>query len=260
MITTNEGFVALDTTGQRWETVVDDLLSRDFRIIALRGAGSFNGISKSDADRIVAQHLVPRLVGYVQTGDTAIMFDGDNDDLDYPDIGYIMGRLRDQFEDWADFYAVQMLSWYKYRDKLPAMRPLHSASHEEYRTYLFPANVFAGDHDHFSQHARLVRTPRYEQWYIGACGLIASKQLADYSAKVEGAEGEHRAVIFRAKVSSEQEQKILRKLQEETDPERSARLRESFARRAENPFGLLCTPDGEFISKPEYANLRIEVI
>ncbi|MBI2030787.1 hypothetical protein HYT05_04150 [Candidatus Kaiserbacteria bacterium] len=260
MTTTTEGFVALDTTGEKWENVVDGLLSLDFRIIALRGAGSFNGISKANANRIVAQHLVPRLEKSVRTGHTAVIFDGDNDDLAYPDIGYIMGRLRDQFCDWAAFYAVQMLPWYKYRDELPAMRPLHTASYNEYRTYLFPEKTFVGDHDHFSQHARLVRTPRYEQWYIGACGLIASKQLADYSAKVSGAEGEHRAVIFRASVSVEQEQKILRKLQEETDPERSARLRESLARRAENPFGLLCTPEGEFISKPEYANLRIEVI
>jgi hypothetical protein len=82
--------------------------------------------------------------------------------------------------------------------------------------------------------------------------------------KVAGAPGEHKAVIFKAPVSVEQElkirRKITRKIEESTDPEGVQRLRDSLTRRADNPYGLLCAPDGEFISKPEYANLTIEVV
>jgi len=251
--------VLLDDTGEAWEGIVDELLANSDHIIALRGAGSFNGISITDANWMVEQHCIPRIATYVRGGAVSIIFDGDNDDPLYPDIGHIAGRLRDYFGE-VHFYAVQMLGWYKYRKELPTMRPLHSAHGNEYATILFPDKTFAGDHDHFSQHVRLARSPKYEQWYIGACGLIASKQLADYSAKAEGADGEHRAVIFRASVSTEQEQKIRRKLQEDADIERSKRLSDSLIRRAENPYGLLCTPAGEFVSRPEFANLRIEVI
>lgn len=250
-----------DSTGEAWEKMVDYMLEESSHIIALHGAGSFNGISIADADRIVHRELIPRLNGYwIGHGRVSVIYDGDNDDPSYPDVGNIMGRLRDHFLDRVDWYAVQVASWYKCRDELPALRPLHSANGNEYRTIVFPDKTFVGDHDHFSQHPRLACSPTYEQWYVGACGLIASKQLADYSAKVNGVPGEHKAVIFRAPVSVQQEQKIRRKLAEEQDLAKIQRLSESLERRAASPYGLLCTTTGEFIPKPEYANLTIEVV
>ena len=255
-----ETLVTLDETGLAWEKIMSDMLANSDHIIALRGAGSFNGISVADANNLLENHLIPRIETYLRDGRVSVIFDGDNDDPDYPDIGHIMGRLRDHCGDRADFYAVQKLGWYKYRKELPATRPLHSANGGEYRTVLFPDMTFAGEHDHFSQHARLAQSPKYEQWYIGACGLIASKQLADYSAKVEGVDGDHRATVFRAKISVEQSQKIHRKLREATDLDQKLRLQDSIVSRSDNPYGLLCTRSGEFISRPEYANLQIEVI
>ncbi|KND50701.1 MAG: hypothetical protein ABA06_04580 [Parcubacteria bacterium C7867-001] len=254
-----QGSVVLDHTGKTWERTVEHMLATCKHIVALRGAGSFNGISTADANLILEKDLIPRLETYIEDGPTSVIFDGDNDDPEYPDIGHIMGRLCDHFGDRADFYAVQMLGWYKYRNELPAMRPLHSANGNEYQTVLFPDKTFVGDHDHFSQDTCLAKSCGYEQWYVGACGQIASKQLADYSDKA-WTEGPHRALIFRAPVSVEQERKIRRKLAEETDPERRTRLCNSLAQREQNPFGLLCTPDGTFISKPEYKSLLIEVI
>ena len=196
-----KGSVTLDETGRAWEVIMTDMLATCEHIIALRGAGSFTGISVADANDLLDRELIPRAESYLADGNASFIFDGDNDDPDYPDIGHIMGRLRDHFSGRADFYAVQMLGWYKYRDELPAMRPLHSARGNEYRTLLFPDKMFVGDHDHFSQHARLARSPEYEQWYVGACGQIASKQLADFSLKVEDFGGKHRALIFKAPVS-----------------------------------------------------------
>ena len=266
MTTGTKTLAVFDSTGEIWERMVDEMLAGSSHIIALRGAGSFNGISVADADRIMFGELEWRINAYGCDGRGSVIYDGDNDDPKYPDIGHIMGRLRDRFLDWVDWYAVQKESWYRYRYNdtpagiEPELKPLHSANGNEYRTVIFSDDTFEGDHDHFSQHPRLCRAARYEQWYVGACGLIASKQLADYSAKVAGVPGEHKAIIFRAPVSIEQEQKIRRKLAEESDPAKVQRLMEALERRAANPYGLLCTPDGEFISKPEYANLTIEVV
>ncbi len=252
--------VVIDDSGKIWEEIVREMLATSDHIIALRGAGSFNGISIVDANKILDKELIPRIESCLESGTVSIIFDGDNDDPEYPDIGHIMGGLRDYFGNHVNFYAVQVLSWYEYREGLPALKPLHSAHGNEYRTVLFPDKKFVGEHDHFSQHVRLAQSPKYEQWYIGACGQIANKQLADYSAKVEGITGKHAAVVFRAPVSIEQGQKINKRLEKETDPERRRRLEDSLARRTENPYGLLCTPDGEFISKPEFANLQIEIV
>lgn len=253
-------FVMLDETGFFWQREMDSILARSAHIIALHGAGSFNGISVPDADALLQEQLFPRVEHYLTDGRVSVIFDGDNDDPEYPDIGHIMGRLRDHFGDRVDCYAVQVLSWYRYRKELPAMRPLHSALGNEYRTVLFPDKTFPGDHDHFSQNARLVATTHYEQWYVGACGLIASKQLTDYSQKVGDGPAAHRAVVFKLPVSGEQEQKIRRKIADTTDEAQRARLVESLERRQANPYGLLFTPEGEFINKAEYGNVQIEVV
>jgi hypothetical protein len=44
-----KGSVILDETGQCWEAHVDNMLESCSHIIALRGAGSFNGISSGES-------------------------------------------------------------------------------------------------------------------------------------------------------------------------------------------------------------------
>jgi hypothetical protein len=252
-----KALVQIDATGDIWEGIVNKMLAHSEHIIVLHGAGSFNGISIADANSVLRRELIPRVENCLGNGKVSIVFDGDNDDPAYPDIGHIMGRLRDHFDNRADFYAVQMLSWYHYHKELPSLRALHSASGNEYHTVLFPEKKFPGDHDHFSQHVRLTRSYKYEQWYVGACGLIAERQLADFSQKVAGSRDTHRAVIFRLPVSREQEAKIKHKLATSSNEEHKLRLRQSLARREQHPYGLLCTPSGNFIAKPEYRNLKI---
>ncbi len=276
--------VVLDETGQHWEMQLSEMLEKCTNIIALRGAGSFNGISKKDSERILETELIPRVQKYLDAdGKVAVIYDGDDDDPNYPDIGHIMGGLRDHFLDKVDFFAVQTISWYRYGGELPKMRPLHSVNGNEYATTLFPDKKFEGDHDHFSQNRRLAQSPKYEQWYVGACGQIAIKQLADYSAKAGDTALQHRVSIFRSPISIEQEQKILESIQESQKTlrelemcaargdsidesrvreitQKTNRLSESLKRRAASPYGLLCDEKGEFVKKPEYGNLMIEVV
>src|SRR4051812_41408769 len=116
MTTLTKAAAILDKSGQAWERLMSEMLAKSSHIIALHGAGSFNGISISDANKIVEDALTPRIESYLREGFVSVIFDGDNDDPSYPDIGYIMGSLRDYFDDGrVDFYAVQMLGWYKYR-------------------------------------------------------------------------------------------------------------------------------------------------
>lgn len=251
---------AFDATGMIWEQWMTKMLEKSAHIVALRGAGSYNGISVSDANEILMRHLIPRVESYLSDGHVSVIYDGDDDEPTYPDIGHIMGRLRDYFHERVDWYAVQMQGWYRYNDEFPTLRPLHSAEGNEYCTIVFPDKKFSGEHDYFSQNARLAQSPTYEQWYIGACGQIASKQLADYSAKVSGIQGQHKAIIFRAPVSIQQEQALRKKLQNSNDLESRQRWNDALMRRAQHPYGLLCTQDGKFIELREYSGLRIEVI
>lgn len=252
--------VTLDETGKVWGDIVTSLLSTSTHIIALRGAGSFNGISVTEANRILKEILFPRIERYLEDGVVSFIFDGDNDDPKYPDIGHIAGRIRDHYSDRVEFYAVQSLSWYRYREELPNIRPLHSANKNEYETVLFPEKTFEGEHSHFSQHTRLTKSDKYEQWYIGACGKIASSQLADFSEKSNGSPGPHKVLVVKSPVSIEQEKKIQLRIDQDPDSERGQRLKASLVQRAENPFGLLHTADGEFISSPDFSKLKIEAI
>jgi hypothetical protein len=252
-------FTALDVSGEIWNSLMSAMLDKSRHIIALRGAGSYNGISIGDSNRLLANHLIPRLQNYLNDGHVSVIYDGDDDVPAFPDIGHIMGRLRDYFGSSADWYAVQKQGWYRYAQTLPTIRPLHSAQGNEYCTVIFPDGAFPGEHDHFSQNMRLAASTHYEQWYVGACGQIAEKQLADYSTKAGLSKGTHRALIFKAPVSIEQEQELHRKLATGGDPASVKRWNDALDRRAKNPYGLICTPEGEFISLPAYSNLTIEV-
>lgn len=280
----HKGTVVFDETGAHWEKAMTAMLEKSTAIIALRGAGSFNGISISDAKKLLEERIFPRVDQLLQRGNViSFIFDGDNDDPACPDVGHIMGRLLDSYHEKIDFYAVQKAGWYKYRNHATGMRPLHSATGNEYETYVFPDKTFPGEHDHFSQNVRLVQSPKYEQWYVGACGLIASQQLADYAKNVASVDGEHRVIIFKAAVSVDQELKIQRKIAESSDAigelegeaikggfeavgsiqevvDKKARLSDSLIRRNAHRYGLLFDAAGNFIQKPEYGGLVFTVV
>jgi len=190
------------------------------------------------------------------------MFDGDGDSPDKPDIGYIMGRLRDTFAHEGEkvaFVTGQKKSWY-----YPS-RPggnLTNSNGLEYETFVFEDNKFPGDHNRFTQSDKLVNAKGYEQWYIGASGPIASEQLEDYNGKVK--EGnKQKVVMFRAPLNENLEDGIKAKLEKaRTDGDEAKVTKfEDVLRQRENKYGVHWDNEGNpKIDPDQYANLDIEFV
>lgn len=193
----------VDVDGSVWDAKVEELDSNYKHIIALRGAGSVNGIDKAAADKLLEEEFIPRIRAQRESGPVAVMFDGDPDSPDKPDIGYVMGRLKDEFAEEPEtevaFLTAQKKSWY-----YPATPGgnLGNANGREYETYVFEDGQFPGDHNRFTQSERLVNADGYEQWYVGASGPIAQEQLHDYDSKVQQ-ERKQKVVMFRAPLNEE---------------------------------------------------------
>lgn len=180
-----------------WNQLVDQILSKQGRIIALRGAGSINGADPEESRRLLVKELIPRIEQARKAGEqVTVLFDGDPDSPQKPDIGYFAGRLLDQFgnnRNGVVFVTAQKRSWYYPSE--PG-RNLGNANGRDYVTYVFDDGKYPGDHNTFTQDERLVASDRYEQWYIGASGDIATGQLADFNAKVPQGQARE-AVLFR---------------------------------------------------------------
>lgn len=205
---------AIEDDGKKtWNKVVDQIISKDGRIIALRGAGSINGADPEESRRMLQEELIPLIEQLLAAGEqVTFLFDGDSDSPDKPDIGYFAGRLLDKFGNSQDkvlFVAAQKRSWY-YPPKEGGN--LTNANGADYLTYVFEDGRYPGDHNAFTQDTRLVSSGKYEQWYIGASGDIATSQLSDFNDKVP--QGEKRsATLFRVHNNSALDSEINSKLE-----------------------------------------------
>ncbi|HWP61001.1 MAG TPA: hypothetical protein VN495_00145 [Candidatus Paceibacterota bacterium] len=241
--------VTFDRDATAWDSFVEPFIRNDSRIIALRGAGSYNGIARETADRIVRSELHGWILGLPHTGHLVFMFDGDNDSAAFPDIGYIMGRLRDFWAGNVWFFAAQRDDWYSGNGKPIRNKTDYPESHSDrgYETFVFPHGVFPEEHSRFTQSARLVSCPNYHQVYVGACGIIARAQLDDLNSKVPAGKKVDIAV-FRCKVNPEQTERIMEKIamaKREGDAEKVARMEAALRQREQNPYGLLYSPSGD---------------
>jgi hypothetical protein len=251
-----------DETGSSWEKIQENIIAKYRHIVALRGAGSNNGIDREAAEGIINEQLIPRVASYIADGSVALMFDGDSDDVDKPDIGFIMGRLRDAFdqedEDKILFVAAQKMSWYYPHEE---RANLSNASGKEYNTVVFPDRVFPGDHNSFTQSEVLANVPGYEQWYIGASGPIASEQLEDMDTKIE--EGRRKVVMFPAPINADLSEEInsrLRLAQEARDEVKAQKLIDVIQQR-QRKFGSHFDESGKLtIDRNKYPNLDFEVV
>jgi hypothetical protein len=246
----------------KWEAVTKFITENYSRIITLRGAGTNNGMDKTSADQLMETQLLPRLKDELENGNVAIMFDGDQDDLEKPDIGYIMGRLRDSFKEDPSkllFATAQKKSWY-----YPATEGsnLGTAHNQPYFTYVFEDGAYDGDHNSFTQSKQFVESTGYEQWYIGASGDIANEQLADYEHKVE--EGQKRkALIFKAPINKTLDTLFEQKLKDAEASSGQAKI-EKFTKVLEqrkNVYGVHWNNDGTpKINKEQYKKLDFEFV
>ena len=177
-------------------------------IIALRGAGSVGGIDREAADRVVEKLLIPEIERTASERPVAIMYDGDTDNPDKPDIGYIFGRLRDRFntsDGAVSFLIAQTLDWYKPIIPGANLTNFHGLPSD---TYVIPKEL---GHSDFTQSEALAAYPLYRQIYVGAAGTIATQQMVDYSGKIPPG-GETNITIVRALIGQTRSLEIGRKL------------------------------------------------
>lgn len=236
-----------DRDGSAWDAYVDQFTRIDSTIIALRGAGSYNGIPREVVDRMLKAELHQWILDLPSpSGFLVFMYDGDNDSGAYPDVGYIMGRLRDYWGGNVRFIAAQRDDWYSGSGK-PICNRTDYPDGKEYETFVFPHSVIPGEHNRFTQSEKLVAYPHYYQIYVGACGMIARAQLDDLNTKVPAGKKVD-VSIFRCKVNPAQTERIMGKIavaKSQNDAEKVARMEAALIQRQQNPYGLLYSPTGE---------------
>lgn len=254
---------AFETDGSVWEALQEELILNYQHIIALRGAGANNGIDAKAATELLEQKLIPKIKEYLATSSVALLFDGDPDDPQRPDIGYIMGRLRDEFIDEPDekitFVTAQKESWYYPTSEGAA---LTNANDLPYQTIVFKDHQFVGDHDSFTQSATLANAAGYEQWYIGASGDIATNQLRDLNDKIFSDDlGE--VTFFPAPINLNLTEMFEQKLQLARENQDTAAIEkfEKILKQRHNRFGSHFDDNGMLsIDASEFPRLKLEVV
>jgi len=256
MIKTNK--VIFDDSKQAWDDLTTELLKESGHIIVLRGAGSVNGADKNESDKLIKKELIPIIERYLGKGQVTIMYDGDPDDLENPDIGYFMGRIADRFknENSISFIAVQKRSWYYPEEE---NGNLTNANGVQYITYVFEDGEYDGDHNAFTQDKKLVDFEKYEQWYIGASGDISAEQLRDFNNKIS--QGEKRCVfLFRVRNNQALDEKIRSKIDNAKEGEDVSKFIRQLKQR-ENFFGIHWNNDGTpKIEILNYENLNLSFV
>ncbi len=250
----------LDTP--EWNTRVDSLIAQDAYIIAFRGAGTVNGIDPAAAEAATAQ-LATYVSGLAESGNTvALMFDGDEDNRQKPDIGSVYGSLVDSLRDKPNVVAItaQTKSWYYPKTEGGV---LESASGTPYETYVFPDDL-PGSHAALTQPEKLASYPRYEQVFVGPAGPIAFSQLADVNNKAANRPADagplHVAVIETPNNGGLTEG-LQRQLDGAQDEATKAKIAAKIAQREELPYGALFMSDGQFAVNPaEYPGLDFQVV
>jgi len=242
------GHAALDIA-TAWDMSTRMAMRRGSEIIALRGAGSTGGIDPTAADHVLDDLLIPRVEGLHEQGRPVVMmYDGDPDDPQRPDIGYVAGRLLDRFGPRIDtgdmtFMTAQAHDWY-----YPPVEGsnLANAHNRPFDTYVFQRGAYPGDHNRFTQSDLLAAYPRYRQLYIGAAGMLAAGQMVDYCNRVpEG--GNVNVTIIRALINGALDQEIGDKLLAATDDAKRQKL-EGMLEQRRQIYGAHWSNDGQFDS------------
>lgn len=240
------GTAAMDIA-TAWDMSLRHAMRRSSAIIALRGAGSTGGIDPEAADHVIEDILTPRLTRLSdEDRPVVVMYDGDPDDLDKPDIGYVAGRLREKFAEQVDngqftFMTAQSQDWYY--PPAPDSN-LTNAHGLPFDTYVFPRGVYLGDHDRFTQSPDLLRYKRYGQYYIGAAGMLAANQMVDYCNGVPGGSPVNINVV-RAMVNRSLDQEIGERLANAVDVVKQKKIADMIEQRKQI-YGAHWGNDGKF--------------
>lgn len=225
-----------------WENRIDELIGQDAHIITIRGAGAVNGIEPD-----VAEAATVMLYDYTtalsdEGHPVVLMFDGDEDNREQPDIGAVFGTLVDSLEDNPSVTAIcaQLKSWYYPENEGDNLK---SYTGTAYETYVFDDSV-PGKHTALTQSDTLANCPDYEQFFVGAAGEIAYGQLADLNQKAS--DQPVKVTILKAPINPDPtiDEKLASKLENATK-DNKANIQSKIDQRAELPYGTLFTQDGD---------------
>lgn len=259
----------LDETAEAFHARMDELMSEGREFIVFRGAGTNNGIMPEDLAPAVKK-VIAILQEALESGrKLVIMFDGDDDNRDKPDIGAVFGCVADEFRTNPDVLAVaaQKAGWY-----YPTVEgaALESASGTQYETYVIPDSAplehgqqYPGltPQTDLTQSTALAQYDRYQQLFVGPAGPIASAQLGDLNEKANGHKTNVLAITTRINpnLNAEFEAKKQEALVS-GDTEKADAVNKIQIQREQSPFGALHTITGEpTITRDTYINLNVVI-
>ncbi len=258
----------MDENHEAWNRRIDELMANGAQIVALRGAGSVNGIDPTSHDALERElHAQISILLHPEGSQVAVIFDGDPDDRDNPDVGSLFGRLADAYkgDERVDFLAAQKQGWYY---PLEEGATLASANGTPYETYVFPdkEDGISGGHSELTQSGKLANYPSFTVVFAGPVGDIASEQLVDLNNKVESGR-QARVVIIPAKVNGTLDAKdsARREAAEATgDNTELEKANKRLGQRHDYPFGRFADSSGRAIPElrdgTTYPNLKITTL
>lgn len=228
----------MEQDAQQWHTRMENLMAQDAQIITFRGAGTVNGIDLAAA-ALVTHSLRYYVTKITQEGSpVALVYDGDEDNRDRPDIGSVFGGLVDALRDnpAVTALAAQSQGWYSPKR---ANGALESASGTPYETYVFPDDL-PGSHAALTQSEALVAYAGYEQIFVGPAGPIALNQLKDLSDKTvhRSAEQDPVAVsVLQLPNNPNINRELAAQLAAATDEQEREKIIAKMVRRQAQPYG-----------------------
>lgn len=251
----------MERDAHEWHGRMDELMTDGARIITFRGAGTVNGIDPTSATA-ATEAITQYVSDLAEEGSTvAIMFDGDEDNRDKPDLGSVFGAVADTFKDTPNVVPMtaQTKGWYYPKSEGAA---LESATGTPYETYVFPDDM-PGSHAALTQSKALVQYPGYEQVFVGPAGPIAFNQLQDVNDKAadrSSEAGHMKITVLEAPINHELDQALQGRLETASDEQARAKVQAKIDQRAVHPYGALFTPQGELgFELSQYPNLDIQV-
>lgn len=251
----------MDESGEAFHNRVGQLISDEYEIVTFRGAGTKNGIAPEDLQKAVGK-ITEVLQRDIESGKkVAIMFDGDEDNREKPDIGAVFGMVADTFKDNPNVVAIaaQQQSWYYPKAEGGV---LESATGTPYETFVFPDST-PGGHAALTQSKDLAQYHDYKQVFVGPAGAIAADQLRDLNEKADGHKASVLAIATHNNPNLTQEFKDKAKAAFDADDMAKVQgFMATLKQREDQPFGMMYGADsyktiltGE---SGEFPNLQID--
>lgn len=241
--------VMMEQDAHQWHERMNALMADGARVITFRGAGTVNGI-ELEAANAATELIASYVANLAKDGTTvAILFDGDEDNRQKPDVGSVFGGVADVLKDMPNVIpmAAQTKGWYYPKTE---GAPLESATGTHFETYVFPDDM-PGSHASVTQSDALARYSGYEQVFVGPAGPIAFNQLQDVNDKAEGREtGPMRITVIGTPLNPNLDQVFKSQLDSAADNTAREKVQAKLDQRAAQPFGALFTPTGEFAVQP----------